>query len=59
MTVSDTELNARGDNKFRYRVMENGYKVGYDRVRSLNIIQRYDVLKSLKTQFNDEDKKIS
>ena len=57
--VSNTELNARGNNKFRYRVMENGYKVGYDRVRSLNIIQRYDILKSLKTQFIDEDKKIS
>ena len=37
--------------------MENGYKVGYDRVRSLNIIQRYDVLKSLKTQFNEVDEK--
>ena len=31
--------------------------MGYDRVRSLNIIQRHDVLISLKTQFNYEEKK--
>ena len=35
----------------------DGYKMGYDRVRSLNIIQRHDVLISLKTQFNYEEKK--
>lgn len=26
MTISDTELNARGNNKFRYRVVEDGCK---------------------------------
>jgi len=26
MTISDTELNARGNNKFRYRVLEDGCK---------------------------------
>ena len=47
MTVSDTELNARGNNKFRYRIMGDGSKVGYDRVRFLNIIQRHVVLSNL------------
>lgn len=43
MTISDTELNARGNNKFRYRVVEDGCKVSRTKIRAgcfLGILMR-------------------
>lgn len=46
MTISDTELNARGNNKFRYRVVEDGCKVSHAKIRagSLSRIQTRNIL---------------
>lgn len=51
MTISDTELNARGNNKFRYRVVEDGCKTKSNSWSSTKI--RYQTDKAQRLPFVD------